>query len=160
MSFGCRGSQKSSQLADSWRFLVALGGACKFCRFSGRHAHESGVHFGHPFGTEIEKSGAEPVKKHAQHSKQRKVQFPMPFFVAHFVAQTVNTICFEGSAHVHLNGFGVALGCHLASLFNNFEIKGPNLDVTRGAEKACAKKNSERELQDGSGLSVWVPKEE
>mgnify|MGYP005657244759 CR=1 FL=1 len=160
MSFGCRGSQKSSQLEESWQLLVALGGACEFCRFSGRHANESVVHFGHPFGTEIEKSGAEPVKKHAQHSKQRKVQFPMPFFVAHFVAQTVNTICFEGSAHVHLNGFGVALGCHLGSLFNNFAIKGPNLDVTRGAEKAFAKKRSKHELLRGSGLIVWVPKKE
>ena len=148
MSFGRRGSQKSSQLEESWQFLVALGGACEFYRFSGRHAHERVVHFGHPFGTEIEKSGAEPVKKHAQHSKQRKVQFPMSLTVAHSVAQTVNTICFEGSAHVHLNGFGVALGCHLGSLFNNFAIKGPNLDVTRGAEKACAKKGSKHELQD------------
>ena len=139
MSFGCRGSQKSRQLEESWQFLVALGGACEFCRFSGRHANETGVHFGHPFGTEIEKSGAEPVKKHAQHSKQRKVQFPMPVFVARFVAQTVNTICFEGSAHVHLNGFGVALGCHLGSLFDNFAIKGLNLDVTRSVQKAFAK---------------------
>ena len=118
MSFGCRGSEKSSQLEESWQFLVALGGACEFCRFSGRHAHERVVHFGHPFGTEIEKSGAEPAKKHAKHSKQRKVQFPMPFFVAHFIAQTVNTICFEGPAHVHLNGFGVALG----SLWSHFGI--------------------------------------
>ena len=139
MSFGRRGSQKSSQLEESWQFLVALGGACEFYRFSGRHAYESLVHFGHPFGTEIEKSGAEPVKKHAQHSKQRKVQCPMPFFVARFVAQTVNTICFEGFAHVHLNGFGVALGCHLGSLFDNFAIKGLNLDVTRSVQKAFAK---------------------
>ena len=87
MSFGCRGSQKSSQLEESWQLLVALGGACELCRFSGRHANESVVHFGHPFGTEIEKSGAEPVKKTRQHSKQGKVQFPMPFFVAHLVAR-------------------------------------------------------------------------
>ena len=118
---------------------MALGSACEFCRFSGGHAHETGIHFGHPFGTEVEKSAAEPVKKHAQHSKQRTVQFPMSLPVAHFVAQTVDTICFEGFAHVHLNGFGVALGCHLGSLFNNFAIKGPNLDVTRGVKKAFAK---------------------
>ena len=64
------------------------------------------------------------MKKHAQHSKQRKVQFLMPVFVAHFVAQTVNTICFEGFAHVHLNGFGVALGCQLGSLFDTFKLQG------------------------------------
>ena len=63
MSFRCRGSQKSSQLEESWQFLVALGGACEFCRFSGRHAYESLVHFGHPFGTEIDKSGAKTLKK-------------------------------------------------------------------------------------------------
>ena len=140
MSFGCRGSQRSSQLEVSWQLLVALGGACNFCRFSGRHAHESGVHFGHPFGNEIEKSGAEPVKKHAQHSKQRKVQFPMPVFVAHFVAQTVNTICFEGCAHVHLHDFGLALGYLLESLFDNFAVKGADLEVNRRVQKVFVKR--------------------
>ena len=139
VSFGCHGSQKSSQSEENWQLLVALGGACEFYRFLGRHAHESLLHLGHPFGNEIEKSGAEPVKKRAQHSKQRKVQFPMPFLVAHFVAQTVNTICFEGLAHIHLNGFGVALGCHLGSLFDNIAVKGLNLDVTRSVQKAFAK---------------------
>ena len=147
VSFGCRGSQKSSQLEESWQLLVALGGACEFCRFSGRHAHETGVHFGHPFGTEIEKSGAEPVKKHAQHSKQRKVQFPMPFFVAHSVAQTVNTICFEGSAHVHLNGFGVALGCHLGSLFDTLAIKRFQFGRHKGCPKSFRKNSPKNELQ-------------
>ena len=96
-------------------------------------------------------------KKHAQHSKQRKVQFPMPFFVAHFVAQTVHTICFKGFAHVHLNGFGVALGCHLGSLFNSFAIKCPNLDH-RECPKSFRKNGPKNELQRASGLSVWISK--
>ncbi len=147
VSFGCRGSPKSSQFEESRQLLVALGGNREFCRFSGRHPGEKGGHFGHPFGTEIDKSGAKTFKKHAQHSNQRKVQFPMPFPLAHFVAQTVNTTCFEGFAHVHLNGFGVALGCHLGSLFDTFAIKGPNLDVTRGCPKSFRKNGPKNELQ-------------
>ena len=84
----------------------------------------------------------------------------MLFSVAHFRAQTVNIICFAGFAHVNLNGFGLAFGCHLESLFDTFAIKGPNLDVRNGAQKAFAKKRSKHELQGGSGLSVWVPKKE
>ena len=63
----------------------------------------------------------------------------MLFSVARFRAQTVNTICFAGFAHVNLNGFGLAFGCHLGSLFDTFATKGPHLDVTRGGQKALAK---------------------
>ena len=156
MSFGCRGSQKSSQLEESWQLLVALGGACKFCRFSGRHAHESGVHFGHPFGTEIEKSGAEPAKKHGQHSKQRKVQFPMPFFVAHFVAQTVNTICFEGSAHVHLNGFGVALGAIWGHFLTTLRSKVP-IWTSQGVSKKLSQKRFQKRATTNLGPECVGP---
>ena len=80
VSFGCRGSQKSRQSEENWQLLVALGGACEFCRFLGRHAHESLPHFGHPFGNEIEKSGAEPVKKTrpAQQAKKSSISNVIP----------------------------------------------------------------------------------
>ena len=78
----------------------------------------------------------------------------MPFFVAHLVAQTVNTICFEGSAHVHLNGFGVALGRHLGLLFNNFAIKCPNSGITRSVQKVFAKWSQKRVTESYSELGA------
>ena len=52
--------------------------------------------------------------------------------MGHCVAQTVNTICFEGFARVRLSGFGVPLGCHLGSLLDTLVIHGRIL-AARGA---------------------------
>ena len=78
--------------------------------------------------------------------------------MAHCIAETVNTICFEGFAHVHLNDFGVAVRCHLKSLLDTLAIQSRNLSVKGGAQKAFAKKRRKRKLLITLGLAVWVPK--
>ena len=78
--------------------------------------------------------------------------------MAHCSAQAVNTICFEGCAHVHLNDFGVALRWHLGSLLDTLAIQSRNLSVKGGTQKAFAKKRRKHKLRHSPGLAVWVPK--
>ena len=111
-----------------------------FRRFQGTFGHEKLVHFGVPFGTKIGKGCAKLQKNTAQYSKQGTVRCPRVPQVGHCMAQTVNTICFARSDHVHLDGFGVALGCHLESLLETLANQSPNLSVKWGAQKAFPKK--------------------
>ena len=57
------------------------------------------------------------------------------------MAQTVNTICFARSDHVHLDGFGVALGCHLVSLLETLVNQSPNLSVKWGAQNEAGERS-------------------
>ena len=53
-------------------------------------------------------------------SKPQKHRFPIAPDVAQCGSHTVNTICAEGSIHIHLSDFGVTLGYNLGSLLDTF----------------------------------------